>query len=91
MKRMLTIYCTQYSTTCTNNSAKLAYSYILDYSLLFLHPYPPLQSGIAVTYSEILPEYNAISLYHGELFHGTHHSYFTFDKNIVENAVHYII
>lgn len=56
MKRMLTIYCTQYSTICTNNLAKLAYSYILDYILLFLHPYPSLQSGIAVTYSEILPE-----------------------------------
>lgn len=53
MKNIVTIYCTQYSTVCANNSVKAAYRHILDYIWLFLHPQPLLKSAVRGFYFEI--------------------------------------
>lgn len=94
MKNMVRRYYTQYPKIWTNNSAKSVYSNILNYIILFLHPYMFLQSGIILSHTEIyfntMPSVYANKCYR-ELFYGTHHGYFKAGDNVVENVIHHII
>lgn len=82
MKNRATIYYTQYSIICANNSAKPIYG-------IAFHPYPLLDSEIVSytkIYSLLMPSAYTDE-YYREMFYGTYYGYF----KIVENVVHYII